>query len=138
MDTRRIAVVDNDRVYLEVIRDLLEDEGFAVLTHDDLGTGCGFLRQEHPDLVIVDILQQREPLGLSLLAGLLQDADLRHLPVMVVSADERILREHAAQFQTDGFAVLGKPFDVHELLQLIGETLNLSAPVAAARTASAE
>jgi CheY-like chemotaxis protein len=111
MEKRRIAVVDNDRAYLEVIRDLLEDEGVAVLTHDDLGTGCSFLGQQRPDLVIVDILQQREPLGLTLLAGLLQDADLRTLPVMVVSADERILREHAAQFQADSFAVLGKPFD---------------------------
>ena len=62
MDVRRIAVVDNDRVYLGVIRDLLEDEGFAVLTHDDLASGCTFLRQHRPELAIVDILQQREPL----------------------------------------------------------------------------
>jgi hypothetical protein len=40
----------------QAIRDLLEDEGFAVLTHDDLETGCSFLRQQHPDPVLVDIL----------------------------------------------------------------------------------
>src|SRR5919199_4614520 len=98
MDTRRIAVVDNDRIYLEIIRDLLEDEGLTVLTHDDLRTGCTFLSQVRPDLVIVDILQQREPLGLALLADLLQDVALRALPVIVVSADEFILNEHGAQF----------------------------------------
>ena len=128
LDRCRIAVVDNDRVYLEVIRDLLEDEGFSVVTHDDLETGCGFLRKQPADLVIVDILQQREPLGLSLLTSLLQDDELRNLPVIVVSADERILREHAAQFQADGFAVLGKPFDFQELLRVICQALNLSTP----------
>jgi DNA-binding response OmpR family regulator len=72
MDGRRIAVLDNDRIYLEIIRDLLEDEGFAVLAHDELGTGCSFLGPQRPDLVLVDILQQREPLGLTLLGGLFQ------------------------------------------------------------------
>jgi DNA-binding response OmpR family regulator len=137
MDVRRIAVLDNDRIYLEIIRDLLQDEGFAVVTHDDLSSGCGFLRQQRPDLVIVDILQQREPLGLVLLASLLQDVELRVLPVIVVSADEMTLREHAEQFQADGFAVLGKPFDVQELLRVIRRVLNLSAPLPTG-TASAD
>jgi CheY-like chemotaxis protein len=126
MDMRRIAVVDNDRVYLEIIRDLLEDEGFTVLTHEDLRTGCTFLRQVHPDLVIVDILQQRKPLGLTLLADLLQDVELRALPVIVVSADEFILNEHGAQFHADGFAILGKPFDFQELLAVISQNLKIS------------
>jgi CheY-like chemotaxis protein len=76
----------------------------------------------------VDILQQREPLGLTLLGGLLQDADLRNLPIFVVSADEMLPREHAGQFQADGFVVVGKPFDFQELLCVICQTLHLSAP----------
>jgi CheY-like chemotaxis protein len=128
MDMRRIAVVDNDRIYLEIIRDLLEDEGYSVLTHDDLRTGCSFVRQVRPDLVIVDILQQRKPLGLTLLADLLQDAVTRALPVIVVSADEFILKDYAAQFHADGFQVLGKPFQVQELLTAISQGLRVSMP----------
>jgi DNA-binding response OmpR family regulator len=123
MDVRRIAVVDNDRVYLGVIRDLLEDEGFAVLTHDDLASGCTFLKQQRPELAIVDILQQREPLGLTLLASLREDPELRALPVIVVSADELLLRERAGDLQADGFALLAKPFDFQELLALISRGL---------------
>jgi DNA-binding response OmpR family regulator len=128
MDVRRIAVVDNDRVYLGVIRDLLEDEGFAVLTHDDLASGCAFLKQQRPELAIVDILQQREPLGLTLLAGLRQDPELRGLPVIVVSADELLLRERAGDLQAAGFGLLPKPFDFQELLALITRTLAHAAP----------
>jgi hypothetical protein len=32
---------------------------------------------------------------------------LRNLPLIVVSADEMFLREHAGQFQADGFALVG-------------------------------
>jgi CheY-like chemotaxis protein len=128
MDMPRIAVVDNDRIYLEIIRDLLEDEGYTVLTHDDLRTGCSFVRQVRPDLVIVDILQQRKPLGLTLLADLLEDGATRALPVIVVSADEFILKDYAAQFRADGFQILGKPFQVQELLTVISERLTVGMP----------
>jgi CheY-like chemotaxis protein len=122
---RRIAVVDNDRTYLEIIRDLLEDEGYIVVTHDDLSTGCTFLKQVRPDLVIVDILQQRKPLGLTLLADLRQDGATRALPVIVVSADAFILKDYAAQFHADGFAILGKPFEFQELVTVISQTLKV-------------
>jgi DNA-binding response OmpR family regulator len=123
MDVRRVAVVDNDRVYLRVMRDLLEDEGFEVLTHDDLASGCAFLKQDRPELAIVDILQQREPLGLTLLASLRQEPELRHLPVIIVSADELLLREQGADLQAAGFGLLVKPFDFQELLALIRRSL---------------
>ena len=42
-----------------------------------------------------------------------------------------ILREHAAQFGADAFAVLGDPCNFQELLRVICEALNLSAPVLA-------
>lgn len=128
---RRIAVVDNDRIYLEIIRDLLEDEGYTVLTHDDLRTGCSFVRQVRPDLVIVDILQQRKPLGLTLLADLLQDPLTRDVPVIVVSADEFILKDYATQFHADGFQILGKPFQVQDLLAVISDGLRVSMTSAA-------
>jgi CheY-like chemotaxis protein len=131
MDMRRIAVVDNDRIYLEIIRDLLEDEGYTVLTHDDLRTGCSFVRQVRPDLVIVDILQQRKPLGLTLLADLLQDPLTRDVPVIVVSADEFILKDYATQFHADGFQILGKPFQVQDLLAVISDGLRVSMTSAA-------
>jgi CheY-like chemotaxis protein len=131
MDMRRIAVVDNDRIYLEIIRDLLEDEGYTVLTHDDLRTGCSFVRQVRPDLVIVDILQQRKPLGLTLLADLLQDPLTRDVPVIVVSADEFILKDYATQFHADGFQILGMPFQVQDLLAVISDGLRVSMTSAA-------
>jgi CheY-like chemotaxis protein len=122
----RIAILDNEPVYLDVIRDVLQDEGFEVVTLDDLRPGYAFVQQQRPDLVIVDLLQQREPLGLALLAALRQDPQLRELPVVVASADEQTLRERAEQFRTDGCAVLGKPFEIEDLLCLIRQLLPAS------------
>ena len=128
MGGRRIAVLDNEPVYLDVIQDLLQDEGFEVVTLADLRAGYAFVQQQHPDLVIVDLLQQREPLGLALLAALRQDPQLRQLPVVVASADERTLRARAEQFRAAGCAVLSKPFDVEDLLRLIRQLLPVSGP----------
>jgi hypothetical protein len=46
------------------------------------------------------------------------------------------LSQYAAQFEADGFAVLGKPFAFDELLRATCQALNLSAP-RLTRTASA-
>ena len=77
MGGRRIAILDNEPLYLEIIQDLLQDEGFEVITLGDLRAGYAFVQQQHPDLLIVDLLQQREPLGLTLLVALRQDLQLR-------------------------------------------------------------
>ena len=51
-----ILVVDDDLLVLAALRDLLESEGYAVLTASSGRTGLKLYQERDPDLVVTDIL----------------------------------------------------------------------------------
>jgi DNA-binding response OmpR family regulator len=124
----RVAVVDDDPSCLQLVRELLEDEGFEVETLDDLRGGYEFIKACEPDLIILDLVQERQPIGLGVLAALAQDPSLRGVPLIVVSADAVRLQQLASGLEDQGFSTLGKPFDLHVLVELVRPTLLRAGP----------
>ena len=51
-----ILIVDDDPLVLAALGDLLESEGYAVLTASSGKTGLRLYREKAPDLVITDVL----------------------------------------------------------------------------------
>ena len=119
----RIAVVDDDQSCLQLVRELLEDEGFEVTTLDDLRDGYEFIKACQPDLAILDLVQERRPIGLGILAAVAEDEHLRGLPLIVVSADALRLQHLGRGLADGGVAVLSKPFDLQALIDLVRQSL---------------
>jgi DNA-binding response OmpR family regulator len=125
----RIAVVDDDRVCLQLVQELLEDEGFEVSTFDDLRGAYEFIKASQPDLVILDLIQERKPLGLGVLAAVAEDARLRGLPLVVLSADALRLQHLERGLHDEGVAILSKPFDLQALVDLVRQALLRAGPL---------
>ena len=126
----RIVVVDDDLVHLTVLQEVLEDEGYAVATLDDLSQSYGLVKAYRPMLVILDLVQERRQLGLELIAALQADIDTRDLPILITSADSQALKEHTEQFRDVGIAALDKPYDLEDLLVLIRQRVPTDAGAA--------
>jgi len=128
-------VVDDDRFCLELVRDLLEGEDFEVLTTDNVHAGYSFIQEWQPDLVIMDLMQGRQPVGLDVLAAVREDPRLCDVPMIIVSADALRLARLAAHYcQQAEIATLGKPFDLQELIELVQEMLSDDSPCEAVGT----
>ena len=125
----RIAVVDDDRSCLQLVRELLEDEGYEVSTLDDLREGYQFIKACQPDLVVLDLIQDRKPVGLGVLAAVAEDEHLRGVPLIVVSADALRLRHLRRGLQDEGVAILSKPFDLQALVDLVRQCLLRAGPL---------
>ena len=125
----RIAVVDDDRSCLLLVQELLEDEGFEVSIFADLRGAYEFLKASPPDLLILDLIQERKPLGLGVLAAVAGDARLRGLPVVVMSADALRLQHLERGLRDEGVAILCKPFDLQTLVDLVRQTLLRTGPL---------
>ena len=123
MAPQRIAILDNDPAQLAILAELLESEGYAVATLANLHQGDVFVKACRPALVILDLVQDRQPLGLELLRVLRTDPQTREVAILVVSADAQALKAHADHFQADGISVLGKPYDLDDLLGLVRQQL---------------
>jgi two-component system phosphate regulon response regulator PhoB len=113
----RIAVIDDDAVFLDLMQDLLGvGEGYDVVTSSDWLDSFGFLKQTQPDLVILDLMMGREQTGWAILELLHEDATTRDIPVIVCSAAAPALDQHADRLRHRMVSAMAKPFDVDVLL----------------------
>src|ERR671939_7991 len=120
----RIALINDDTVFLELMQDLLEEmEGYEVLICKEGDRAYEFVKQERPDLVILDIRIGGEETGWTLLELLTLDPQTRPIPLIVCSAAIRDLQDHQPMLERFGIGVLPKPFDLDVLLETITRVL---------------
>jgi response regulator NasT len=121
--SRKLLLVDDDRLVLATLTSGLEDEGFIVMTAESVTEAEDLLSGgTRPDLAIVDMMMP-ERNGLELAQRL---RDLDHIPFILLTAmaDAQVV----AQASLDGaMAYLVKPVDVPQLIPAIEAALARSA-----------
>jgi CheY-like chemotaxis protein len=85
-DEKRVLVVEDDRDIRESLQDLLEVEGYAVVTAENGRDALQRLhRMEAPSVILLDLMMPVMS-GDEFLQELRNDDSLREIPVLVVSA----------------------------------------------------
>lgn len=123
-----IAVVNDDAIFLDLMHDLLTEEGFRVIRWFARDGALAMLERERPALVLLDIRMEEPDAGLRLLREIRASQTLGNVPVIVCTADQRFLQEHAEILNALRVQTLAKPFDLDALLEKI--TAMLDAPPA--------
>jgi CheY-like chemotaxis protein len=120
----RIVVINDDTAFLGLLEALLEGmEGFEVLVRKEWDRAYEFVKGTNPDLVILDIVMDRQEKGWTILSMLTLDPETYAIPVIVCSAAVTSLRQHEAYLQHHGIRTVVKPFDLETLLTAIRESL---------------
>jgi len=120
----RIALVNDDTTYLQLMQDVLAgEEGYEVLICKESDTAYAFIKEQRPDLVILDIRMGGEETGWKILELLTLDPETRPIPLIVCSAAIGDLQDHEPLLQKDGVGVLPKPFDLEALLEKVQAAL---------------
>jgi CheY-like chemotaxis protein len=112
MNRVTVVVVDDECPILELLQEVLEAEGYAVVTAVDGMTALELVRTVRPALVLTDIMLPRMD-GLTLCARLQADPQTAHLPVLLMSAGRTLPRDVPCA----GF--VAKPFSLDELLAAV-------------------
>jgi CheY-like chemotaxis protein len=118
-----ILVINDTQEVLEVMRDLLEDEGYRVTLHSDAIRDIDRIREIAPDMVILDHLMGDEEYGWQLIQKLRLDRDLARLPIIVCTAAARMVRELEGHLKAKDITVVLKPFDIDDLLNAVRAAL---------------
>ena len=117
-----IALVDDDRNILTSLRIVLETEGYKVRTYNDGASGLDGLREDPPDIAILDIKMPRMD-GMELLRRLRQESEL---PVIfLTSKDEEIDELFGLKMGADDY--IKKPFSQRLLVERVKAILRRSA-----------
>ena len=114
----KILIVDDFSTMRRIIKNLLRDLGFTnVKEADDGNTALPMLTSEHFDFLVTD-WNMPGMTGIDLLRAVRADERLKHLPVLMVTAEakrEQIIE--AAQAGVNGYVV--KPFTAVALKEKI-------------------
>lgn len=121
MASPTILTVDDHPLNRELVTEILEPVGYAVLQAED---GVGLIervKREQPALILLD-LKLPGPDGFTLARQLKNDAATRAIPIVAVTADLLPHKEAGAlEAGCDGY--IRKPFDRGHLLQTIARLL---------------
>ncbi len=115
MDTRRILVIDDNAMNVELVEFVLTAAGYEVATAESAEQGFARIAQQRPDLILMDI-QMPGLDGLEMTRRLKADPATREIVIVAFTAyamkgDEQRMREAGC----DGY--LPKPIKVKTLAQ---------------------
>ena len=122
----KILVINDTPEILDLFRDLLTTEGYTVATNRfaaNLGDVLGQARELDPDLIVLDFIIGGEPLGWQFLQMLRMDRQTKEVPVVVCTAAADLVRELGGHLDQMHVGVVLKPFDIDQLLEVIGRLL---------------
>jgi CheY-like chemotaxis protein len=112
-----VVVVNDDSAFLELMRELLEDEGFEATCLTTTDTAYQEIKRLQPGLVVLDIVMNGEERGWQVLELLTLDPGTRPIPVIVCSAALPSLQQRELVLKQHGIRSLPKPFDLEDLLR---------------------
>lgn len=108
-------IADDDPGIVDAVEMLLEFEGYDVASTLDGSTTIPDMKEEQPDLLLLDIWMSGED-GRDICKKIKQDEAIKGVPVIMISAS-RDIRESAMEAGADDF--LAKPFEMNELLKKV-------------------
>jgi len=128
MNHLKVLIIEDNLMNLELVEDLLLDEGLSVLTAEEAITGIETTRSEGPDLILMD-LQLPGIDGLQATRMLKEDDSTSNIPVIALTA--HAMSHHGAQAKAAGCqGFISKPIDadtfVSEILAIYEEATGLA------------
>jgi putative two-component system response regulator len=119
----RVLIVDDYEANISALRQLLERQGYEVLTATNGRDALDLVHRERPDLVLLDVVMPGVS-GLDVCATLKNAAETCLTPVVLVSAlQERATRLEGLEAGADDF--LSKPVDPQELYARVRTLIRL-------------
>ena len=118
---KTVLIVEDNPMNMRLFTDLLEASGYATLQAVEGGPVLALVRESRPDLILMDI-QLPGISGLDLTRLLKSDDELRHIPVIALTAGAfRSDEEAGREAGVDGY--LTKPISIPLFLQVVKKHL---------------
>jgi two-component system, cell cycle response regulator DivK len=114
---KTVLIVEDNELNMKLFNDLLEAFGYQTIKTGEGARAAPLARQHKPDLIIMDI-QLPDISGLDVTRMLKADPELKHIPVVAVTAfamrgDEQRIRDGGCE------AYLSKPIAIGSFLETV-------------------
>jgi two-component system phosphate regulon response regulator PhoB len=127
---KKVLTVDDDPDIISFIVTVLEENDYIPLEANNGEEALAKIRQEKPDLVILDVLMPRQS-GIKMYRELKTDDSLKNIPVIILSGitrrtflrSQEALTEFGGQNVPEPEAYIEKPVAPEELAEIIKKVI---------------
>lgn len=116
-----ILVVEDNEDLSILFSLVLESAGYQVKTAENARKALEFLSQNKPQLILMDVMMPGTN-GLQLTRAIKEQSDYQSLPVILVSAIDRLKDEQLQHSKADD--IIYKPFDLDDLLSRVADLVS--------------
>lgn len=85
---KKIVIVDDDIDIINVVESILTAKGYQVLSANDKKEGIELIKNEKPDLAILDVMMTTHFEGFELAEQMVNDEALKNIPVIIQTSIE--------------------------------------------------
>jgi len=110
-----IYIVDDEPAILLLLGSILENHGFDTFSLADGEVAFQTIKEEQPDLVLLDIVLSQDIDGYEICRRLKADESTQEIPIIFISARDQAIDKVKA-FQVGGVDYITKPFQTEEVL----------------------
>jgi len=122
----KILVIDDDPIFVKTTKAILESHGYQVDSAQDGDEGLAKMREDIPDLVLLDVMMGWVLEGVSVSREMMDEKELRGIPIIMVTSIRD--SEHRGVFPQDEYlhinSWLDKPCAPSKLVSEIETTLS--------------
>jgi CheY-like chemotaxis protein len=120
---KKVMVVDDDKDFLEEIRDMLTEHGYKLILMNNGPAALRGARKHKPDVILLDVVMANMN-GFQVADGLRKWAETAKIPVIAITG-WFVREEHDRLFKTLGIrSVLMKPFKPQDVVSCIESALS--------------
>jgi DNA-binding response OmpR family regulator len=121
----RILIIDDDPIYVKSTRAILESNGYQVDSAPNGDVGLSKMKEETPDLVILDVMMGWVLEGVTISQEMMSEEGLRRVPIIMVTSIRD--SEYRGLFPQDQYlhinSWLDKPCPPDKLVSEVRKTL---------------
>ena len=122
---KRILIIDDDPIYTRSTQAILESRGYQVDTAQGGDEGLSKMKEQTPDLVLLDVMMDWVLDGVSVSRAMMDDAALNKIPLIMVTSIRS--SEYKGTFPQDQYlhidSWLDKPCPPDKLVSEVEKTL---------------
>ena len=125
-ETKKILIVDDEQIFRDSLASKFVSTGFEALTAKNGEEGLEVALENHPDLILLDILMPKVN-GLEMLVNLREDQWGAEVPVIMLTnkeADDEILSQITSQ--NPSFYLIKADCSLEEIFDKVDEVLKES------------
>jgi CheY-like chemotaxis protein len=122
----KVLVVDDDPDFVKVTTKVLEKAGHEVVSAANGAKALATMRQDAPDVVVLDVMMSYILDGLDVSREMAEDPALKEVPILMCTSLKGVKGTDvpAADAHVSVDHWLSKPINPDELLERVGQVLN--------------